>query len=94
MTDKALQMNNVARPYDRHSVHHKKREFVRGRVHTQTVDWFWSHVKGSLRGTHKHVSPKYLQSYLDGFVFHYNNARSDKQRFEALVDTVLRARGG
>jgi len=93
MTDKALQLDNVARPYDRHSVHHKKREFVRGKAHTNTVDWFWSHVKGSLRGTHKHVSPKYLQSYLDGFVFHYNNARSDKQRFEALVDTVLRVRG-
>ena len=91
MTDRALQLDNVARPYDRHSVHHKKREFVRGLAHTQTVDWFWSHVKGSLRGTHKSVSPKYLQSYLDGFVFHYNNARSDKQRFEALVDTVLRA---
>lgn len=90
MTDKALQLDNVARPYDRHSVHHKKREFVRGRVHTQTVDWFWSHVKGSLRGTHKHVSPKYLQSYLDGFVFHYNNAGTDRERFFSLLDTVLR----
>jgi transposase len=89
MTDKALQLDNVARPYDRHSVHHKKKEFVRGKAHTNTVDWFWSHVKGSLRGTHKHVSPKYLQSYLDGFVFHYNNAGSDKERFFALLDTVL-----
>jgi len=89
MTDKALQLDNVARPYERYSVHHKKREFVRGKAHTQTVDWFWSHVKGSLRGTHKHVSPKYLQSYLDGFVFHYNNAGSDKERFFALLDTVL-----
>ena len=92
MTDGTLQLDNVARPYDRHSVHHKKREFVRGKAHTNTIDWFWSNVKGSLRGTHKSVSPKYLQSYIDGFVFHYNNARSDKQRFEALVDTVLRAR--
>ena len=89
MTDKALQLDNVARPYDRHRVHHKKKEFVRGRAHTQTVDWFWSNVKGSIRGTHKSVSPKYLQSYLDGFVFHYNNARSDKARFFALLDTVL-----
>ena len=92
MTDKALQLDNIARPYDRESVHHKKKEFVRGDAHTQTVDWFWSHVKGSLRGTHKSVSPKYLQSYLDGFVFHYNNGHSDSDRFEALVDTVLRAR--
>lgn len=93
MTDKALQLDNVAKPYDRHSVHHKKHEFVRGDAHTQTVDWFWSNVKGSIRGTHKSVSPKYLQSYLDGFVFHYNNARSDKARFEALLDTVLRSKG-
>ncbi len=93
MTDKALQLDNVARPYDRHSVHHRKKEFVRGEAHTQTVDWFWSNVKGSIRGTHKSVSPKYLQSYLDGFVFHYNNAYSDKERFEALLDTVLRSRG-
>jgi len=92
MTDKTLHLDRVARPYERHSVHHKKREFVRGRVHTQTVDWFWSNTKGSLRGTHKSVSPKYLQSYLDGFVFHYNNARSDKERFFALLDTVLQHR--
>src|SRR3989338_7631473 len=89
MTDKTLHLDRVARPYERHSVHHKKREFVRGRVHTQTVDWFWSNTKGSLRGTHKSVSPKYLQSYLDGFVFHYNNAHSDRERFFALLDTVL-----
>ena len=89
MTDKTLHLDNVAKPYDRHSVHHKKREFVRGRVHTQTVDWFWSNTKGSLRGTHKSVSPKYLQSYLDGFVFHYNNAQRDREGFFALLDTVL-----
>lgn len=93
MTDKALQMDRIARPYDRHSVHHRRHEYVRGRAHTNTVDWFWSHVKGSLRGTHKTVSPKYLQSYLDGFVFHRNNARSDKERFFALLDTVLQHRG-
>ena len=92
MTDKALQLDRVARPYARESVHHKRGEFVRGRVHTQTVDWFWSNTKGSLRGTHKSVSPKYLQSYLDGFVFHYNNAHSDKARFFALLDTVLQHR--
>ena len=89
MTDKTLHLDRVARPYERHSVHHKKREFVRGRVHTQTVDWFWSNTKGSLRGTHKSVSPKYLQSYLDGFVFHYNNAGNDRARFFSLLDTIL-----
>lgn len=62
----------------------KKKEFVRGRAHAQTVDWFWSNVKGSIRGTHKSVSPKHLQSYLDGFVFHYNNAGADR---EAIISS-------
>lgn len=92
MTDKTLHLDNAAKPYNRHSVHHKKQEYVRGDVHTQTVDWFWSNTKGSIRGTHKSISPKYLQSYLDGFVFHYNNAGTDKERFFALLDTVLQHR--
>jgi transposase len=94
MTDGALPFTHSASPYQRQSVEHRKKEYVRGEVHTNSTDSFWSHVKASVRGTHKSISPKYFQTYLDGFVFHHNNRRSDKQRFEALVDTVLRARGG
>lgn len=89
MTDGTLHLDTGARPYDRHAVNHRRHEYVRGEAHTNTVDWFWSHVKGSLRGTHKTVSPKYLQSYLDGFVFHYNKRGNDRERFFALLDTVL-----
>lgn len=32
-----------------------------------------------------------LQSYLDGFVWHYNNRHSDNARFSALLDAVLYA---
>src|SRR3989344_5720708 len=92
MTDGALPYTHSASPYDRRSVNHRKKEYVRGEVHTNSADSFWSHVKASVRGTHKAISKKHFQSYLDGFVFHYNNARNGKQRFEALVDTVLRAR--
>lgn len=94
MTDKALQLDRVASPYRRESVHHRKREYVRGDVHINNVETFWSHVKRSMRGTHKAVSPKHLQSYLNGFVFHYNKRGSDRERFFALLDAVLqRPRG-
>ena len=93
MTDGALPFTHSASPYKRESVEHRKKEYVRGDVHTNSADSFWSHVKASVRGTHKAISKKHFQSYLDGFVFHYNNARNGKQRFEALVDTVLRVRG-
>lgn len=90
LTDKANRFDKIALPYDRHAVDHHRGEYVRGDVHVNNAENFWSHVKNSIRGTHKKVSPKYLQSYLDGFVFHYNNAGTDKERFFALLDTVLR----
>lgn len=89
MTDSALHLDRVALPYKRESVHHRKKEYVRGDVHVNTVESFWSHVKRSMRGTHKAVSPKHLQSYLNGFVFHRNNAHNDRERFFALLDTIL-----
>ena len=89
LTDSAKHFVKVATPYRREAVNHSKHEYVRGDVHVNGVENFWSHVKASIRGTHKKVSPKYLQSYLNGFVFHYNNARTDRERFFSLLDTVL-----
>ena len=89
LTDSAKHFIRVAKPYRREAVNHSKHEYVRGDVHVNNVENFWQHVKGSIRGTHKRVSKKYLQSYLDGFVFHANNVRTDRERFFALLDTVL-----
>jgi transposase len=92
MTDAAQHYTHSAKKFFRESVNHKRGEYVRGKVHTNSMDSFWSHVKASVRGTHKSISPKYFQSYLDGFVFHQNNRYSDKARFEALLGIVLRDR--
>lgn len=89
MTDGSNKFNRIALPYERHAVDHSKGEYVRGDAHVNSAENFWSHVKGSIRGTHKKVSKQYLQSYLDGFVFHANNRGSDKARFFALLDTVV-----
>ena len=76
--------------YTREKVLHKRKEYVRGDVHVNNIEVFWGHVKRSLKGTHKAISRDYLQSYLDAFVFHYNNRHSDTERFAALLGTVLR----
>ena len=89
MTDKTNRMDKVAIGYDRHSVHHAIEEFVRGDVHINTVEAFFSHLKRSIKGTHKVVSKKHLQSYLDSFVFHYNNRGNDNERFHALMGKIL-----
>lgn len=93
LTDKANRFDRIALPYRRETVDHHRGEYVRGDVHVNNVENFWSHVKSSIRGTHKRVSRKHLQSYLNGFVFHYNNAGTDRERFFALLDIVLQHPG-
>jgi len=46
---------------------------VRGEVHTQYIDSFWSLLKRGIIGTYHNVSKKYLPLYLDEFQFRYNN---------------------
>lgn len=89
LTDSTKVLHKVAKGYDRHMVDHHKFEYVRGDIHINNVESFWAHTKRSIKGTHKVISKKYLQTYLDGFVFHYNNRYSDKQRFSALFGAIL-----
>ena len=89
MTDSASTYENVTLPYKREAVNHSKGEYVRGTAHVNNVEAFWAHVKRSIRGTHKGVSPKHLQTYLDGFVWHRNNAGTDRARFSSLLSALL-----
>lgn len=60
------------RGYTHTTVNHSALEFVRGRTHTNTIEGFWSQLKRSIDGTYHAVSPKYLQGYVNEFVFRYN----------------------
>lgn len=90
LTDKSNRYNKVAKDYNRQSVNHGKQEYVRGDVHVNRVEGFWGHAKRSIKGTHKQVSRKYLQSYLDGFVFHYDMRHNDRLRFVSLLNLIVR----
>ncbi|KND48452.1 MAG: ISSpo3, transposase [Parcubacteria bacterium C7867-005] len=91
LTDKTSRLVRVHRMgYDRHSVNHTKREYARGDIHINTVETWWAHVKRSILGTHKNVSKRYLQSYLDAFAWHYGMRHNDRRRFEVLIGAVLR----
>jgi len=88
-TNRLEKISNETWGYDRYSVNHGSGEFTRGDININTIETFWAHVKRSMGGTHKVISKKYLQSYLDGFAFHYNNRYNDSQRFSSLLDTLL-----
>jgi transposase-like protein len=48
-------------------------EYVRGNVHTQGIENFWSLLKRSLRGTYVAVEPFHLDAYVTEQVFRFNN---------------------
>lgn len=58
--------------YAHGTVNHSAGEYVRGPVHTNTIEGFWNLFKGAYRGTYVHVSEKYLQSYLGEFEYRWN----------------------
>lgn len=89
MTDATNRMDKVALGFNRLTVDHSKGEYVRGDVYANTIEAFWSHIKRSINGTHKVVSKKHLQEYLNAFVFHRNNGGNDKERFFALLRIVM-----
>lgn len=68
------------------SVNHKAEEWVRGQVHTNTVEGVWSLLKRSVVGTYHQLSAKHLPAYLDEIAFRFNN-RENPWLFR---DTTLR----
>jgi len=57
-------------------------EYVNGRVHTNTIENFWSCVKRTLKGTYIAVRPFHLDAYLDESVFRFNARQGvDADRF-------------
>jgi transposase len=66
--------------YEHQRVNHAQGVYVSGDVHTNTLEGFWATVKRGISGNYHAVSAKYLQSYLDEFVFRYNNRETTTRR--------------
>jgi transposase-like protein len=74
MTDQAKMYHPVHRVFvgGHRTVNHGRAEYVRGDVHTNTVENFFSIFKRGLFGTYQHISQKHLGRYLAEFDFRYN----------------------
>jgi len=91
MTDEFLSYNKVSRSgYDHKKIRHAIKEYVRGEVHTNSIEGFWSQLKRSINGTYHAVSPKYLQSYVDEFAYRYNHRVSEFPLFYHALAEVVR----
>jgi transposase-like protein len=73
-----------------HDVVNHAETYVRGRVHTNGLENFWSLLKRTLRGTYVAVEPFHLDRYVDEQVFRFNNRKdkNDSDRFALAMSQV------
>jgi transposase-like protein/predicted RNA-binding Zn-ribbon protein involved in translation (DUF1610 family) len=72
-------------PYQHVAVNHLKKEWTRGKHHTNTIEGYWGHFKRSVRGTHVQISQKHLWKYLCEFSCRYNQRKSHSDMFKKLI---------
>jgi ISXO2-like transposase domain len=93
-TDQAPAYQRLNRTYVHEIVNHAE-TYVRGRVHTNGLENFWSLFKRNLAGTYVCVEPFHLERYVDEQVFRYNNRGTkenplnDADRFDAVLRNLV-----
>jgi transposase-like protein len=74
--------------YSHEVVQHAAKQYVVGNAHVNTVESLWSTIKRGIDGVNHSVSPQYLQSYLDSYIFRYNHRKDDQPMFQSLLERV------
>lgn len=75
------------------TVNHSAKEYVRGDVHTNTIEGFFSIFKRGMKGVYQHCGEQHLHRYLAEFDFRYNTRTSigynDTMRAEAALKGIV-----
>jgi transposase len=74
--------------YDHQVINHLSKQYVVGDIHTNTIDGFWGLVKGGLKGVYHHVSPEYLDSYVNEYSFRYNHRKDEQPMFQTFLNRL------
>ena len=83
ITDEYKAYNRMKLFIEHLRINHQK-EYVRGKIHTNTIESFWAIVKRGVIGQFHKVSAKYLYRYIDEFCWRFNNRNND-ERFDDLL---------
>jgi transposase-like protein len=93
-TDAASGYYNLAEKQFVHDTVNHLNEYVRGEIHTQGIENFWSLLKRGLKGTYVAVEPFHLDAYVAEQVFRFNNRATkdnpltDADRFALAVSQI------
>lgn len=78
--------NCLSEYYTHETVDHSRREFVRGNVHTNSIENFWGRMKRNIRGAHIKITAKYVQEYMNEACWKNNSrGKSNIQLFDEIV---------
>jgi transposase-like protein len=93
VTDAFASYRGLEHEFATHDViNHQFAEYVRGDVHTNTAENFFSILKRGVNGVYHHVSEAHLHRYLSEFDFRYNtrsaNGYSDADRTRLALSQV------
>jgi transposase-like protein len=93
-TDALLSYDGLATDYAHQVIDHAVK-YVDGRVHTNSLENFWSLLKRGISGTYVSVEPFHLFRYLDEQSFRYNNRATrdnpmtDADRFRLALTQIV-----
>lgn len=88
-TDEWRSYRGLNAEYIHEFVKHSMNEYVRGNVHTNSIENFWTLLKRTIKGTYVSVEPFHLDSYLDEQSFRFNERKENNQsRFLKVVGGV------
>jgi transposase-like protein len=87
VTDDMGAYKDLDKEFDNHSVVcHSQNEYVRGPIHTNTIENYFSILKRGLVGVYQHVGPQHLKRYIGEFDFRYNHREiTDAERRDVAL---------
>ncbi len=93
-TDALMSYMGLNQKFQHEVIDHAER-YVKGNVHTNGLENFWSLLKRGLKGTYVSTEPFHLFRYLDEQAFRYNNRATkdnpvnDGDRFEMAMSRII-----
>jgi hypothetical protein len=94
MTDESRLYIDMVMHFNSHkTVRHAAGEYVRGPIHSNTIESYFSIFKRGMRGVYQHCAEKHLHRYLAEFDFRHNNrvalGVSDRERASNILRGIV-----
>ncbi len=88
ITDEHKAYMHLENTFKHEAINHSV-EYVRGNIHTNGIENFWSLMKRTIKGTYVSIEASHLQRYVEEQCFRYNNRETtDLGRFMELIKSV------